>query len=162
MTIVREILAIPNENDILCGQGSTCYRHKGNWLFQIVIALHLPKYTNSKTTRYQKTEIIQSIYRDQYKIGIRFLRKISEGWIILDNNQTLTKVGQSMRDEAAKMKRFLNTETGEVGSSIQSSKDSLYVSDEYEAIQFDRIRINDIFPFEEFLTNDLMIPWLCI
>lgn len=98
----------PTNNDILCGRGVACFQHEGNQQFRTTVALHLPKYTHSKTSRHQKTILIQNIVENQFQDGVRFLKECDGGWVALTRNESLTKVGQSLRDAAAKMKRCLD------------------------------------------------------
>mmetsp|Transcript_10702 Transcript_10702/g.16398 ORF Transcript_10702/g.16398 Transcript_10702/m.16398 type:complete len:216 (-) Transcript_10702:87-734(-) len=104
---VHDVL-IPNDMDVLCGRGSTCYKHPGNQHFRVVIAVHLPKYANPDTSRKEKTSLIQKIVNDlQYKENSRFLREGEGGWYCLNINEAKAKVGHAMRDAAAEMKRCL-------------------------------------------------------
>eukprot|EP00547_Thalassionema_nitzschioides_P006281 CAMPEP_0194221170 /NCGR_PEP_ID=MMETSP0156-20130528/30035_1 /TAXON_ID=33649 /ORGANISM="Thalassionema nitzschioides, Strain L26-B" /LENGTH=176 /DNA_ID=CAMNT_0038951485 /DNA_START=12 /DNA_END=542 /DNA_ORIENTATION=+ len=99
---------LPTPKDVLCGRGVTCYQHEGNQQFRTIIALHLPKYTHAKTSRHQKTLIIQNIVDLQFHEGVRFLKEFDSGWVVLTRNESTIKVGQSLRDAAAKMNRCLD------------------------------------------------------
>jgi len=98
----------PTKNDILCGRGNTCYEHIGNQRFRVIIAVHLPKYTDPKTTRQQKTLLIQKMVEEMYLDGSRFLRENAGGWCVLSRVEAQAKVGHALRDSAAEMRRCLN------------------------------------------------------
>mmetsp|Transcript_13701 Transcript_13701/g.20868 ORF Transcript_13701/g.20868 Transcript_13701/m.20868 type:complete len:222 (-) Transcript_13701:43-708(-) len=97
----------PNDGDILCGRGHNCYNHKGNQNFRVVIAMHLPKYAHPKTSRKEKTLIVQSIVDEISSGQRRFLREGVVGWYVLNKEEGKKKVGHALRDALSEMKRTL-------------------------------------------------------
>jgi len=97
----------PRDVDILCGRGSTCFKHIGNQNFRFIVSVHLPKYTDPLTTRKEKGIIIQNIVNDLHDEGRRFLKEGLNGWFILSHKDAKYKVGHALRDAASEMKKYL-------------------------------------------------------
>mmetsp|Transcript_28300 Transcript_28300/g.31319 ORF Transcript_28300/g.31319 Transcript_28300/m.31319 type:complete len:192 (-) Transcript_28300:141-716(-) len=106
----KVISVTPASGDILCGRGITCYQHTGNVQFRDVIALNLPQYTDPSLTKLQKTMMIQNIIDSQSKEGNRFIKEDPAGWVELGKKDAQRKVGQTLRDSAAKI---LQRKTGQ-------------------------------------------------
>lgn len=164
LKMLRECGVFPTSRDVLCGRGVTVYQHSGNKKFRTVIALHLPKYTHSKTSRQEKTELIQQIVREQHQAGVRFLKEKMGYWTVLNKNEALTKVSQSLRDAAAKMNRCLDQgdeayrrrrERSNSQQSIESESVEEAVSKEnVSSSQIHRNEIED-FPPDTFTPNTI-------
>lgn len=96
-------------NDILCGRrGKTS--HRGNRRFRAVIAVHMPKYANPKTTWKQKTIIVQGLVDDMHQEGCRFLKQKGNTnlWYDVDHHNAKIKVGRALRDAKTEMIRSLS------------------------------------------------------
>ena len=96
-------------NDILCGRrGKTS--HRGNRRFRAVIAVHMPKYANPKTTWKQKAIIVEGLVEDMHQEGCRFLKQKGNTnlWYDVDHHNAKIKVGRALRDAKTEMIRSLS------------------------------------------------------
>mmetsp|Transcript_18748 Transcript_18748/g.27717 ORF Transcript_18748/g.27717 Transcript_18748/m.27717 type:complete len:238 (-) Transcript_18748:106-819(-) len=99
---------VPTKRDVLCGRGINCYKHEGNQHFRVVIATQLPKYTDPKTLRKEKTAIVQLIIEEQERDNRRFIREGIEGWYVLNRDESKKKVGHALRDAISETRRSLS------------------------------------------------------
>jgi len=107
LSVMNANNTFPTDGDVLCGRGSTCYKHVGNQNFRFIIAVHLPKYTDPLTTRKEKGIMIQKIVNDLLNEGRRFLKEGITGWEVLCHKEAKYKVGHALRDAASEMKKYL-------------------------------------------------------
>jgi len=105
----------PTVDDILCGQGKSCYDHQGNQYFRKIIASNLPKYLDSKTSKSEKTSIIGNVTERLCEEGCLFLREVHDGWVVLSKHEGREKVAHALRDAKFGLKRRENKLAAERG-----------------------------------------------
>lgn len=109
MQIKMALMITPTTNDILLGRGKTYHYHTGNQRFRATIAVHIPKYAEERTTRKQKSKIVESIVEGMYEEGCRFLKQDVQSflWYEIGRQKAKKKVGHALRDATAEMHRSL-------------------------------------------------------
>jgi len=94
-----EYIDQPSPYDIICGRNSGAHNCVGNRRFRVTIMMNLQRYL-AATTREEKSLVIKyviGLLRDS-DVGARFIKKVGETYIPLEEKQIREKVGHAFRD----------------------------------------------------------------
>lgn len=97
---------IPDSWSVICGRGKYAFNHTGNRRFRVLCHANLEKYSTCKS-KMEKSLIVMSIV-DAIREGSQnggFIKKDASGrWVEVGDNVAREKVGQELRQMAAKTK----------------------------------------------------------
>lgn len=94
----QQQLLFPNDNDVICGRG-TSSNHKGNALLRKLVAARKAEYNNS-TRRDEKTRISNEILKEMKRTA-RFLFKTKKDdlWVQVDEASAREKISHALRSK---------------------------------------------------------------
>jgi hypothetical protein len=125
-----DISSVIGSYDVLCGRDKIALNHCGNRRFRIIVTLFLHQYVDIKSTRKDKSRIIQRIMEAVKSCGGRFL--ITKGttrnhFVEVSTQKAHEKISHALRDMAASKKvgddSWMGTSTiYSVSDKISSSK----------------------------------------
>jgi hypothetical protein len=89
----------PSPIDVLLGRGKSNVDHPGNRRFQVIIEMHMRRYSASDT-RQEKNLIMKEIVAIVKTTGSRFVKydTDTDGWTEVNEDHARTKVGQAIRN----------------------------------------------------------------
>lgn len=103
---------IPSSNDIVSGRGRGYEKLEGNKVFRKLIKSQKSAYSDPKTSRKEKSEIVLSVRAVLSKRGMRMLKTVNdEDWVEMSESETKKKISHALRD--AKAERKLSSQAKE-------------------------------------------------
>jgi hypothetical protein len=80
------------DKDILCGRGKGLESFPGNRIFRQIIKQHAAEYGNPKTSRSERSHVVQFIANQLVGDGMRFVKRDKKGWVVLGDHEVKLKV----------------------------------------------------------------------
>lgn len=88
----------PTDRDILAARGRGYEKLKGNKTFRAIVKKHATQYSDPRTNRQRKAQLVKHIRDELANDGMRFLNKVEDSWVEMGEEEVRGKIAHSLRD----------------------------------------------------------------